>query len=86
MKNTKLEDIDFYSISEDDARALGPFGSGDGPATVTCYGDTLEWRSRKAALAFYKAGAMSCDGSEADRYWHVARSLAEGGTVVDDAC
>ncbi len=86
MKNAKFEEIDFYSVSQDEARSLGPFGKGDGPVSVTCYNETLPWRSRMAAFAFYKAGAASCCGSEADRYWSVVAGLAEGRAEVDDAC
>jgi len=81
----KLEDYDFFAITADEARTLGPFGKNDYPATVTCRGRKETWRSAKAATAFYEAGAAACDGSEHDRYAALAAKLKAGNRNADDS-
>lgn len=82
----KFEDIDFYSISQDKARELGPFGAKDKPCTVECYGEKRGWKSSKCAAAFYRAGANSCMGSEQERYSRIAAKLEAGKRTADDSC
>lgn len=56
----------------------------DGEVHVTCYGTTEKWDSREKALAFYKKGVASCEGSERDRYLNIVVGLENGETYVSD--
>lgn len=51
--------------------------------TVTCYGKTKSWW-RPDALAFFRAGVESCEGSERDRYLTIVMQLESGATVCSD--
>ena len=45
---------------------------------IVCYSHIERWHSRKAAIAFYKEGAFSCEGAERDRYIEIVFDLEEG--------
>ena len=53
---------------------------------VTCYDKVREFKSVKAAIAFYEEGMCSCDpnSSEFDRYAIIVDQLYEGKTEVTD--
>lgn len=80
-----LEDYDFYEIPASEARTLGPFGADDYPVTVTCYRQKEAWKSKRAAVAFYQAGANCCGGSEQERYSTIVSKLIAGNRDVDDS-
>ena len=79
-----ITDYDFYEIAASEARKLGPFGADDYPVAVTCCRRKEQWKSAKAAKAFYQAGANCCGGSEQERYSTIVSKLTAGGRVVDD--
>ena len=51
---------------------------------VTCYRSTETWESRKEAAAFYLEGAMSCEGSESERYMHIYLQIVSGRAECTD--
>lgn len=83
MKNITLDNIDQFSDKE--AAKAGPFGADDKPCTITCYRETVEWKSVKAAMQFYKIATISTNGSESYRYGNIWSKLKSGHTVVDDS-
>ena len=52
--------------------------------SVTCCRRKEQWKSAKAAKAFYQAGANCCSGSEQERYSTIVSKLAAGDRDVDD--
>ena len=81
-----ISDIDWFSISCDEARKLRPFGKNDKPVKVRCYRQTEEWKSAKAARKFYETAMMSVDpgSSECERYTEIVSDLSEGKDFADD--
>ena len=79
-----ITDYDFYEIAASEARKLGPFGADDYPVAVTCCRRKEQWKSAKAATAFYQAGANCCSGSEQERYSTIVSKLTAGGRDGDD--
>ena len=79
-----ITDYDFYEIAASEARKLGLFGADDYPVSVTCCRRKEQWKSAKAAKAFYQAGANCCSGSEQERYSTIVSKLAAGDRDVDD--
>jgi hypothetical protein len=55
--------------------------------TVTCYGKTKIYKSRKEAIKYFKEGMKWCDpfSSEFERYAIIVMKLESGMTVVDDS-
>lgn len=54
--------------------------------TVTCYGKTETYKSKKEAISFFKEGMMWCDpgSSEYARYATIVMKLESGMKIVDD--
>jgi hypothetical protein len=54
--------------------------------TVTCYGTTQVFKSRKKAIDFFEEGMMWCDpgSSEFSRYANIVMQLKSGMTDVSD--
>ena len=54
--------------------------------TVTCYGETKVFKSKKKAIEFFEEGMMWCDpnSSEFSRYATIVMKLKCGMTNVDD--
>ena len=50
----------------------------DKPIIIRCYGEDVEWQSRYLAYHYYYTGAISCEGSESDRYWKITADLLQG--------
>ena len=71
-------------IESSEAAMFGPFGKGDGPVTVICYGKRDEYRSRLAAKMFFMLGMECCGGSERDRYTDIYLALEAGEKVCTD--
>ena len=82
MKNPTIDEL--LNMSCHDACKYGPYGKNDRPCTVTCYNRTEQWKSRNAAIKFYRFGARCCDGSERDRYMSIYMGLEDGLDVVND--
>jgi len=56
----------------------------DRPVTITCYGKTETWDSRKKARAFYWEGVRCCEGAERDRYMNIVMGIDDGLDEVTD--
>lgn len=84
MKYTNLKAIDFYGIEADEARNLPPVSNGDGAVIVHCQGEVEHWKSRAVCAEFYKAGSVSCCGSEAERYMEIYLGCRNGEEVPTD--
>lgn len=52
--------------------------------TVTCYGDTKVWDSRKEAMEFYLRAMAGSEGSEHERYSKIYEELSLGMSTVTD--
>lgn len=52
--------------------------------TVTCYGDTKVWDSRKEAMEFYLRAMAGSEGSEHERYSKIYVELSLGMPTVTD--
>ena len=53
--------------------------------TVTCYGDTKVWDSRKEAMEFYLRAMAGSEGSEYERYSKIYVELSLGmPTAIDE--
>lgn len=52
--------------------------------TVTCYGDTKVWDSRKEAMEFYLRAMAGSEGSEHERYCKIYVELSLGMLTVTD--
>lgn len=50
----------------------------DDPIVIHCYGRDEEWQSRYLAYHYYYTGAVSCGGSESERYWKICTDLLLG--------
>lgn len=84
MKYTNLKAIDFYGIEADEAQNLPPVSDGDEVVTVHCQGEVEHWKSRAVCAEFYKAGSVSCCGSEAERYMEIYLGCRNGAKVPTD--
>ena len=51
---------------------------------VVCYDEIEYWHSRKNAMDFYREGARSCEGCEAERYSNIFFDLFEGNNIASD--
>lgn len=51
--------------------------------TITCYGRT-KTMYRSAAIRMYTEGALSCEGSERDRYVNILADLLAGRSECSD--
>lgn len=73
------------NMSADEAAKFGPYGRGDKPCAVVCYGKRTEWRSRRAARFFYSVGAQFCaKTAEGERYGRIVEGLDDGLDVATD--
>ena len=61
-----------------DAAKLTTGLADDKPITIHCGGRDEEWQSRYLAYHYYYTGAVSCEGSESDRYWKIVADLLLG--------
>lgn len=52
--------------------------------TVTCYGDTKVWDSRKEAMKFYLRAMAGSEGSEHERYSKIHVELSLGMPTATD--
>ncbi len=52
--------------------------------TVTCYGNTEVWDSRKEAMKFYLRAMAGSEGSERERYNKIYMELSIGMTTATD--
>ena len=52
--------------------------------TVTCYGDTKVWDSRKDAMEFYLRAMAGSEGSEHERYCKIYVELSLGMPTATD--
>ena len=54
---------------------------------TVCYKQEREWPSRRAAIAYFTEGMMSCDpgSSEYDRYATIVEKLKMGATTATDS-
>ena len=53
--------------------------------TTVCYGKKQVWNSREEAKAYFLEGAMSCEGSESDRYFTIYCKLSCGEMIATDS-
>ena len=53
--------------------------------TVTCYGETKIWDSRKEAVDFYLSAILNSEGSENQRYTKIYIDLMMGKKECSDA-
>ncbi len=67
-----------------EAAKYGPYGKNDKPCKVDCYGERLEWKSRRAAKFFYTVGARMCEGAESARYRRIVDELENGKEIASD--
>lgn len=51
---------------------------------VTVYGEKKIFKSRKAAMDFFREGILCCDGAERDRYVSIYFQLEAGATEATD--
>lgn len=54
------------------------------PVTTICYGTRREWSDRAEAIAFFREGALTCDGSERSRYLDILMGLYCGLSLCID--
>jgi hypothetical protein len=52
--------------------------------TTICYGQKKEWENHWDAVDFFKEGALSCEGSEQERYTAILLKLLAGETECSD--
>lgn len=55
--------------------------------TVTCYGKTKTYKSKREAISIFKEGMKWCDpgSSEFERYAIIVMKLESGMKIVDDS-
>lgn len=82
MKTPTIDEL--LNMSCKEACKYGPYGRNDRPCTITCYNETDHWKSRNAAINFFRFWARYCDGSERDRYMSIYMGLEDGLGVVND--
>ena len=80
----KLSDYDIDKMTASEASQIGPFGRGDKPVDITCYGRLDHWKSRKAALRYFRLAMLGTEGSERDRYCNIYLALEAGQNPVSD--
>jgi hypothetical protein len=84
-----VDDMGSLIVSWDDGSGLNVIYGEDvcvklDAVTTICYGEKRVWDSADEAKAFFLEGAMSCDGSEQQRYMNIYTKLMEGAEEADD--
>lgn len=84
MKYTDIRKVDLDMMASDEAAMLPPVSVTDTAVTIHCHGEVERWNSRAVATAFYRLGAIACEGSEGERYNAIWAGLKCGDSVPTD--
>ena len=85
--NPKLPTLDkLAGMSWKRAAKYGPYSADDAAVTATDgYGNSIKWKSRKAAIHCAAVAVFGSEGCEKERYANVLAGLILGGEVSKEA-